>query len=68
MKKFIPLILLGLAVLCLGCVSEKQTTPTPTPTTTVAEEEIPINATINTTEIDELLNYLQEIESMEFSI
>ncbi len=68
MKRIILFILIGLAVITLGCTEEKvekQTTPTTiTPQTTPSEETIPVN----TTEIDNLLNYLNEIESIDFNI
>ncbi len=77
MKRVISFALIMIAITTLGCVSEKTPSEKTTPTATVTHQitnqitnVTNVNNTIpvNTTELDSIIKYLQEVENIDFNI
>jgi CBS-domain-containing membrane protein len=74
-KKAISLLLLIFGLLVLGCVEKqpetKKETPVETPTATPTPTPTPkpeVEIDVNLTDVDQLLNDLQELENIDFNI
>ncbi len=73
MKRIILIVAIALTLITLGCVSEKKeiTQPSVTTTTTVTvtpQISEPTANMINETDIDYLIQYMNEIENISFNI
>ncbi|GEM_PF-1775099 len=72
MKRFV-LFALMIAIITLGCVSEKTPSEKTTPTATVTHQitnvtNVNYTIPVNTTELDSVIKYLQEVENVDFNI